>query len=359
MLPLAHAIGFFIIWPRIQQKGSGTMKMRVLTPSNRLTSLIGTAVCLLALAASERPIIVHAEEPAQLVGDLHAAFGQHHARAVHGKGIILEGQFTPTARAKALSEAPLFLQPHVPVTLRFSDFTGIPDIPDPSPNANPRGFAVKFHLPDGSDMDIVSHSFNGFPTATADEFGELLRDIGASGPDAPKPTSLDLFLAAHPIAKTFLTTQKPPPVSYATAAYYGVNALTFTNAQGKHSVVRYRFVPKAGEHYLDQAALSKQGTNYLIDEISKRVAQKPIEFDWYAQIATNQDKADDPSIAWPESRKLVKLGTIRIDRVVADQGAADKALLFLPGKFPHGIAAADPMLAIRSAAYPVSYGERQ
>ncbi len=55
----------------------------------------------------------------------------------------------------------------VPVIVRFSDFTGLPDIPDTSPSANPRGFAVKFLLAEGSNLDVVKHSFNDFPVATA------------------------------------------------------------------------------------------------------------------------------------------------------------------------------------------------
>lgn len=37
----------------------------------------------------------------------------------------------------------------------------------------------------------------------------------------------------------------------------------------------------------------------------------------------------------------------------------DRALAFIPGRMPDGIAAADPMLAVRTAAYPISFGERQ
>jgi catalase len=33
--------------------------------------------------------------PAELVDALHTAFGEHHARAVHTKGIFLEGSFEP------------------------------------------------------------------------------------------------------------------------------------------------------------------------------------------------------------------------------------------------------------------------
>ena len=175
-------------------------------------------------------------------------------------------------------------------------------------------------------MDIVAHSFNGFPTATTNEFGYLLRAIGTSGPEAAKPTDLDQFLATHPIAKTFLTTQKPTPVSYGTLAYFGVNSFKFTSASAESQFVRYRFVPRAGEQFLDPAELKGKGPNYLSEEIAARISKGPIVYDWYAQIATVGDAIADPSVAWPENRRLVKLGTITIARVVADQAGTDKEI---------------------------------
>jgi catalase len=300
---------------------------------------------------------VDVESPAALVDALHSAFGKHQARAVHAKGIVLEGRFTPTAEAAALSRAVLFAGPATPVTVRFSDFTGLPDIPDTADGANPRGFAMKFTLPDGGDTDIVTHGFNGFPTATADEFAVLLRSIGASGPGAAKPTALDNFLAGHPVALKFLTTQKPAPASYATLPYYGVNTFAFIDKQGRRTPVRYRFIPGAGEQLLDPAVLKAKGPNYLAEEIRVRVAAAPVRFDWFAQVAAPGDVLENPSIAWPDDRKLVKLGTLEIVRVAIDQAAADKAV-FLPGNLPSGIEAVDPMIGSRQAAYPISAAER-
>lgn len=325
-----------------------------------LTTRGAVAALVIGTVAAIQPTTVRAEDGAHLVDDLHAAFGKHHARAVHAKGAILGGNFAPTEAARALSKAAVFAGATVPVTIRFSDFTGIPDIPDNIGDANPRGLAIKFRAGGDADMDVVTHSFNGFPTATADEFGVLLRAIGSSGPGAAKPTSLDKFLESHPIAKKFLTTQKPPPVSYATTAYFGVNSVAFVNAKGERHFVRYRFVPEAGEHYLDEATRKSMGPNYLSEEIAKRIAAAPIRFDWYAQQAAPGDKIEDPSIAWPETRTLVKLGTISVERRAPNEATADKSLLFMPGTFPNGgIEAADPMFAVRNAAYPVSFGERQ
>jgi catalase len=292
------------------------------------------------------------------VQDFHGAFGAHHARAVHAKGIILEGSFEPSADARALSIAPVF-KAKAPVTVRFSDFAGLPDIPDTVGDANPRGFAVKFQLPGDATYDIVAHSFNGFPVATAAEFSVLLQALAKSGPAAAKPTPLDAFFAEHPRAKTFFTTQKPPPDSFATAAYFGVNAFTFTDASGRQQPVRYRFAPEAGEHYLSPDALKSRSATYLIDEIGPRVAQKPVRFTWYAQIGEPGDRIDDPSVAWPENRRLVNLGVITIEKLGANTPASDRELLFLPGNVPDGIGIADPMITVRNAAYPLSFGERQ
>ena len=294
--------------------------------------------------------------PASLVQALHSAFGEHHARAVHAKGIILQGTFQPDAAAHLLSSAALFTAA-TPVIVRFSNFTGIPDIPDTAKEASPRGMAIRFGTLDAPLMDIVAHDFNGFPTKTAAEFGDLLRALAGSGAGATKPTPLDQFLAVHPIAATFLTTQNPPPESFATTGYFGVNAVTFLKADGARMAVRYQFVPQAGKHYLDDAALAKLGPTYLSEEIVGRLAKGPVVFDWFAQVAESSDILDDPSIAWPDTRRVEKLGTITITGV-ADP-AIDSSLMFLPGQMPDGIEIADPMLEIRDAAYPISFGERQ
>ncbi|MGU7753866.1 hypothetical protein ACV2X0_27655, partial [Klebsiella pneumoniae] len=65
---------------------------------------------------------VPAPAPDQLVDALNGVFGQHHARAVHAKGVILEGTFTPSTTASRISKAPHLQQASVPVVVRFSDF---------------------------------------------------------------------------------------------------------------------------------------------------------------------------------------------------------------------------------------------
>ncbi|NWA00774.1 catalase family peroxidase [Pseudomonas gingeri] len=298
--------------------------------------------------------------PVKHVDALNKVFGQHPgARAIHAKGIVLEGSFSPAPGAASISKAAHFQHASVPVTVRFSNFAGIPDIPDNHPLANPRGLAIKFKLPDGTVTDIVAHSFNGFPAPDADEFHQLIVALGASGPGAAKPTALDTYLGSHPVAKNFLTTQKTAPASYATLPYYGVNTFKFTNASGQVAYGRYQFLPVSGEHLLKPADAEKAAPDYLSSEIRQRVKQAPVQFKLQLQIAEPGDKLDDPSIAWPDNRRTVELGTLSVNTVVDNSPAAEKALLFQPNVLTPGIDVQDPMVNVRSAAYAVSFGRRQ
>ena len=82
-------------------------------------------------------------------------------------------------------------------------------------------------------MDLVLHSFNGFPAATAVEFDSFLKAAAASGPGATKPTPIEKYLQTHPNAVPFVAQQKPPPESFATTIYFGVNAFALVDKSGK------------------------------------------------------------------------------------------------------------------------------
>jgi catalase len=294
-----------------------------------------------------------------MVEALYVAFGDNHSRAIYAKGILLEGRFVPDPGARKLTSATLFVHDNATVLARFSNFTGIPTLPDTAADANPRGLALKFHTPYAAELDVVAHSFDGFPTRTSTEFRQLLLAIGLSRAGTAAPTALDRFLAAHPAAKSFFAAARPLPVSYATLGYFGVNAFRFTNPHGEPCYVRYRFVPRAGEQYLDAASASVEGPDYLAEELRQRSAREPILLDWIAQIAEPGDTLDDPSVSWPQTRRLQRLGLIMLTQLAPDQVGQDRKTLFLPANLPDGIAAADPMLAMRSATHPLSYRHRQ
>ena len=84
----------------------------------------------------------------QILQKFEAVFGAHPGfRPAHAKGIMLNGSFTPTPEAASLSKAPHLNRPSTPATVRFSNSTGIPVIPDNDPNADPRGLRSAFILP--------------------------------------------------------------------------------------------------------------------------------------------------------------------------------------------------------------------
>ena len=299
-----------------------------------------------------------ATTPESFVDALNSAFGkQTTQRSAHTKGVVLLGKFVPSAEAASVSKA-LHFKHEVPVTVRFSANTGILKIADADPRAAPRGLAIRFRLPDGSDTDLVTHSYNGFPAKNPEEFQQFFLAIAGSKPGVPSPTPIEAFQETHPAAKTFLTTRDPPPVSYATTTYFGVNSFKFVNEKGAVTIGRYQLLPDAGRHFLSKDESAKAATNYLEDEIRQRVARGAVRFKVVLQLAAPGDKIDDPSVAWASTNKITTLGTLTVASVVPDSEATERALMFLPALLPAGIEPADPMIQFRNKTYPVSYERR-
>ncbi len=295
-----------------------------------------------------------------IVDAFNTIFGSHPGyRAAHAKGIVCEGTFTPATAAVSLSRAPHFQRDSVPVTVRFSDSTGIPNIPDGDPNASPRGLGIKFHLPGGAHTDIVAHSHNGFPVGTAEEFLGFLQAVASSGPNAPKPTPIEAFLGTHPRALAFATTPKPAPVSFVTQSYFGVHAFRFINQKGASQFARYQIHPAGSELHLGDAEAAQRPVNFLFDELHERLSHGPAELRLVAQLAGASDPIDDASITWPADRLQVELGSIKVTKVVGNNEDVQRKLIFDPIALVDGIELSnDPLPAARSAIYSISYKRR-
>lgn len=287
-----------------------------------------------------------------LLAQLDAIFGLHPGfRAAHAKGIMLSGTFTPSAEAASLSRAPHVKRAHTPVTVRFSDGTGLPSIPDNAPDANPHGMAIRFHLADHIHTDIVSHATDGFPTRTGQEFLDFLRAVASGDPSA--------FLATHPAALAFVQAPKPSPASFATEAYFGVTAFRFINQQGLARYGRYRIVPQAGVEHLDDAAVKAKNANYLMEELSRRIATGPIRFDVDVQVAGDGDIVNDATVHWPADRPSVHFGTIALTEQAPDD-ESHRRMIFDPIPRVDGIEPSDdPLLELRAAIYLLSGRRRR
>src|SRR5262249_35896574 len=155
-------------------------------------------------------------------------FGLHSGfRPAHAKGVLVTGSFAPSSDAASLTRAPHITRSSTPVTVRFSNSTGIPLLPDNDPNANPRGIAIRFHLAAHVHTDIIGHSPDGFPTRTPQDFLEFLRAVAASASSKESPSPIEAYLGAHPAALAFVQAPKPSPASFATERYFGVTAFRF------------------------------------------------------------------------------------------------------------------------------------
>ena len=67
--------------------------------------ILTTGVAFAALAIAPAPT------GQQMTDAMHAAFGDNHSRAVHAKGTLVEGTFTPDPAARSVSKAKLFTLP--------------------------------------------------------------------------------------------------------------------------------------------------------------------------------------------------------------------------------------------------------
>ncbi len=297
----------------------------------------------------------------QLVDTLTTLSGGPHAglRANHAKGIVATGVFAPSSTAASVSKAVHLQTKETPVIVRFSNATGVPNIPDANGNAFPKGIAIRSQLPDSAITDMVCISVNGFPAATPEDFLGLLNSIAASGPDAPKPTPVEQFLGTHPAALAFVKTPKLPPVSFATQPFYGVNAFKFVNAKGETRYARYRIDPVAGAQFLSQEAADQATPNYLMDELPARLNKGVVKYRISVQLAEPTDVVNDPTVLWPDSRKIVELGVLTLNAMHPNGDAFAKSTMFNPLALVDGIEVSDdPILLARPGAYAVSFGRR-
>jgi catalase len=290
----------------------------------------------------------------EISGGVHAGF-----RPAHAKGLMCIGTFSPSPEAAGLTRAPHANRPSTPVTVRYSDSTGIPTIPDNDPaRSGPRGIAVRFHLADHVHTDIVAHSTNGFPVRTGEEFLQFLRAAAAAG--SGKPAAMGAFLAAHPNARRFVETPKPIPTSFAREAFFAVTSFKFVNSSGASRHGRFRIRPDEGTEYLSDEQAAAKSTNFLFEEISQRLTRAPIRLGVFVQLAGDRDDVTDSSVPWPDIRLEIKFGTIALTERADDMEPEGRKIIFDPIPRIDGIdTSGDPLSEVRSDIYLLSGRRRR
>lgn len=300
------------------------------------------------------------EEIVDAMNALHGAHPGH--RAAHAKGTVAKGSFTASAEAAGLSRAPHLQGEQVPATVRFSNGSGDPEARD-GDRRDGRGLAVKFVLPGGEATDIVSVTLPVFFVKDPESF---LAFLHAREPD-PETGEMEMekvgaFLGEHPetaAAVQLILPALSPPTSFATTRYNGLHSFGLTNEAGETRFGRYNWVPDAGEELLPEDQIDGAHRDYLEEEIPERLGKGPVSFTLQVQLAGEGDVLEDPTVAWPQDREVVRLGRLEVTDVVDDPETPDSPLAFDPTNVIDGIECSDDqILDARSKAYSVSIARR-
>jgi catalase len=314
---------------------------------------------ILVAALSIPPVTsAHAEADAEsLVNALNAVFGKHAGqRAAHTHGVCVKGSFMPTAEAASLTKAPHFnSKTPVGVIGRFSMGGGDPNASNAQKD-NVRGMALHFDIGNGSTTDLVMISAPVFNARDPDQFLALLKTVETKDKD-----KIAAFFKANPntTRQAEWLNARPVPASFATVNYWGIHAFTFTNAEGKKQIFKYKALPVGGEAGLSDAEAKAKDPDFYRPELKERLAKGPAKFTLTAILGEPGDPLDDPTAFWPEDkRKSVTLGTLSITGL-EDEKTCD-AGIFDPTNVVDGIEGPenDKIFAIRSPAYGVSFARR-
>lgn len=281
-------------------------------------------------------------------------------RTVHAKGLVCEGTFLPSREAKTLSRAAHFRGAAVPITVRFSDGSPDPYIPDGSPDAGPRGMAIRFRPAAGGESDLVLMSHNGFVVGSGEEFLALQESIVATDPTQPHPWPVEGFLASHPLAMKFVQDNRKVPSSFSTEGFFSNDAFLFVDDKGTRQAGRYKVIPVRGVLHLSEAEASTLAPQHLMEELSRHLAAQPVEYRLVVQLPNPGDSTRDPSAVWPQDRRVVALGMVRITKVAENQAATQQALAFDPTHLIDGIELSDdPLPSLRSRVYALAASHRK
>jgi catalase len=317
---------------------------------------------LFGLAASWAIAADEAVTPDRAVSALEGTFGSHQGeRRNHIKGTCAVGNFVGRKEGARYSRSALFSGKPVPVVARFSLAGGNPKAPDTA--KSPRGMALEFRLPKGNIQHMTMLNVPIFGAMSPQTFVD---SIVAARPDPatgkPDPEALKAFRAGHPDSQMLaqFLEQNNPPASFASSAYFGIHTFKFIDKKNKTTLVRWQFVPQDGEKRLSDDEMKTAGANFLEAALISRVQQGPARWDMVLTIGEPGDPEDNPTLAWPDARKKVVVGTLSIKAAMPQKGAECEPINFDPLVMADGIAPTnDPILLFRSPAYAVSFGKRQ
>lgn len=320
-----------------------------------------------------------AELAEKLVRVLQRPDGDTKLRPVHTIGISATGFFEPSPIARNFCKAGHFCTDRSDVITRFSNGSGAAQVHDGWSDV--RGMAVRFHLSDGKDTDLIAMTLPEFFAPTPEgflDFAEMAKPKPYKGQTPWQKIAglLQLILPARdPYPGETISPDEGAiqfadenayaqlgvmqaaeigaPVSYVREAYHAVHTFVVTGEDGTQRWVRFSWQPIAGVLKTDPHKTPVD--DYLRQELQDLLAQEPARFSLMMMIGEIGDDFNDSSRPWPPHRKRIMMGTLTLNAVPEDQIADNEKLSFNPGLLTDGIALSDdPVLQIRVKSYQVS-----
>ena len=307
-------------------------------------------------------------------------------RWAHTHGLGVQGHFVASDVAPGFCIAEPFQGVAIPVTARFSDGSSDPVRHDERPDT--RGLAVKFHLRDGTEYDLLSMTLNVFGADSRQEFLEISKAF------VPKPVVPKSWFRQHVLDPLMLRMPPPPlppgvtisggpglamfageygfardftidggllevPVSWARTAYHAVHTFMIVGPDGVRRPVRFSWQPVEGVFPVPPDEMAGKATDFLTTEMHARLARAAAQFTLKMALGDPGDALADPSIPWPVTRRTVNMGTLAIDRIADVREVDVERLSFNPMRLAPGIEPSDDaILRARGEIYQLGCKER-
>ena len=328
-----------------------------------LRSLLFAAAAGVSLSV-QPAVAADPPDPDTIVNAFEAVLGPVRSyRPSHPKGTCAAGHFAATAEGTRLSVAPTFSGQRVTTLIRFGVAGANPNASDTARGT--RGLSIRFETQAGEifEMANISAPVFGAPTPQALVDGLLARanDPATGRPNPERAAAYAAYVAANPSVGNqgrYLAANNPP-ASFATTPYWGANTFLFRGQDGQVRPARWVFEPRAGVERLTADQMQSMGPNFLADEIRRRVAAGPVEFDMVLQFPGPGDDLLNPTVAWPDDRPRTVVGRLTVTSVEAGPGGACDPISFMLLEQSPGIEMSDdPVLQARAAAYAVSLSRR-
>jgi catalase len=331
---------------------------------------------LTAAAASVSPSPPSKDPEAhKTIDSIQSVYGTHPGfRVAHARGTVCTGEFVPTETGRAVGSA-FHMQEPVDVTVRFSNASGDPGVPDFLGDA--RGMATRFRPKDAQSAeapstDIVAVTLPCFFVRGVKSFLELNETQRRNDPGKlprQRPIKVVRFWIRHPEARTALKAaiSQPRVPSYANCRFNALHAFEWTGEDGAVNYVRYSWVPEEGERSLSRRQARGLPRDYLQQELYDRLGRtpvRPIKFKLLLQLASLHEidggMVCDPTTVWPRSLEHVDAGQLVLTGLEEGAGEGEQQLVFDPTNLTDGIdlpvvsGQRDQILEFRPRAYAIS-----